>query len=114
MTNSVSSIAFVITGSLTFCLASAVSQPAYAMSCEGLTGKALGHPEIEITSVTHAAKGEESPIDHCLVRGQTASRTGLDGERYEIRFELRLPDEWNGRFVHQFNGGNDGSVEEAF
>lgn len=26
---------------------------------------------------------------------------------------MRLPDDWNGRFVHQFNGGNDGKVLAA-
>jgi feruloyl esterase len=40
-------------------------------------------------------------------------RSGIDGKSYAIQFELRLPVEWNGRFLHQVNGGNDGVVVPA-
>ena len=40
-------------------------------------------------------------------------RTGSDGKTYAIQFEIRLPAEWNGRFLHQVNGGNDGVVVPA-
>jgi len=50
---------------------------------------------------------------HCLVTGNTGARTGSDGRTYTISFEMRLPVEWNGRFLHQVNGGNDGVVVPA-
>lgn len=50
---------------------------------------------------------------HCIVTGTVNQRTGTDGKSYAIRFEMRLPAEWNGRFWHQLNGGNDGEVIPA-
>jgi feruloyl esterase len=40
-------------------------------------------------------------------------RTGTDGKSYYTGFELRLPLAWNGRFVFQGGGGNDGVVRAA-
>jgi len=40
-------------------------------------------------------------------------RTGSDGKPDETRFELRLPKDWNGRFLYQGGGGNDGVVNPA-
>ncbi|MZR14849.1 tannase/feruloyl esterase family alpha/beta hydrolase [Maritimibacter sp. DP07] len=68
---------------------------------------------VTITSTAYAPQGEESPLDHCIVQGRMAERTGTDGKDYAIRFELRLPDDWDGALVHQFNGGNDGAVVPA-
>ena len=50
---------------------------------------------------------------HCLVTGKMFERTGPDGQRYAIGFEMRLPLNWNGRFFHQGNGGLDGFVQPA-
>lgn len=86
---------------------------ANAMSC-GDIAKDGNHPSgLTISEAVATAASDDVPIAHCLVRGSTAQRKGLDGKNYAIRFELRLPDNWNGRFVHQFNGGNDGSVLPA-
>ncbi|WP_128255728.1 tannase/feruloyl esterase family alpha/beta hydrolase [Falsirhodobacter deserti] len=49
----------------------------------------------------------------CLVTGRMAEHQGQDGNSYAIRFEIALPDAWNGNFVHQFNGGADGNVVPA-
>jgi hypothetical protein len=51
--------------------------------------------------------------EHCLLTGQIAPRTGSDGKPYSIGFELRLPKAWNGRFLFQGGGGNDGAVRLA-
>lgn len=86
---------------------------ANAMSCADIA-KDGNHPSgLTINEAVATAASDEVPIAHCLVRGSTAQRKGLDGKNYSIRFELRLPDNWNGRFVHQFNGGNDGVVLPA-
>ena len=47
---------------------------------------------------------------HCLVKGEMYRRTSpQDGKSYAIGFEMRLPNDWNGRFFYQANGGIDGS-----
>lgn len=51
--------------------------------------------------------------DHCLVRGVLNKRTGVDGKPYEIRFELRLPIAWNGRYFYAGGRGVDGVVLPA-
>ena len=48
-----------------------------------------------------------------IVTREVNDRTGADGKRYAIGFEMRLPVEWNGRFLDQANGGNDGAVLPA-
>ena len=57
--------------------------------------------------------GSTTQPAHCVVRGSAAPRTGADGKPYETRFELRLPTMWNGRFLYQGGGGNDGAVAPA-
>jgi feruloyl esterase len=80
-------------------------------ACGAMAGAA---PDgVRITHAEAAAATPEIPVVHCLLRGVMAERTGSDGRPYAIRFELRLPDDWQGRFLHQFNGGNDGAVVPA-
>ncbi|NVK72022.1 MAG: tannase/feruloyl esterase family alpha/beta hydrolase [Oceanospirillaceae bacterium] len=50
---------------------------------------------------------------YCKVTGVMAQRIGSDGKFYSIQFELRLPNNWQGRFAYQFNGGVDGDVKPA-
>ncbi len=50
---------------------------------------------------------------HCRLSGKMAERIGQDGKPYHIGFELRLPAQWNGRFLYQGGGGNDGVVRPA-
>jgi feruloyl esterase len=57
--------------------------------------------------------GSASQPAQCVVRGSAAPHTGTDGKAYETRFELRLPTTWNGRFLYQGGGGNDGTVAPA-
>jgi hypothetical protein len=54
-------------------------------------------PDVTITSVTQ----ETQPAPHCKVAGVIGP---------EIRFELLLPDKWNGKFVMGGGGGFVGSV----
>ncbi|MGP6087944.1 tannase/feruloyl esterase family alpha/beta hydrolase [Antarctobacter jejuensis] len=76
--------------------------------------QALSHDGVAITGAEALPAGDDSPLPHCRVTGTMNERTGIDGMPYALDFELRLPDDWNGRFVHQFNGGNDGVVKPAF
>lgn len=52
---------------------------------------------------------------HCVVKGVMNERTSpVDGKRYAIGFEMRLPQFWNGRFLYQANGGLDGFQTAAY
>lgn len=58
--------------------------------------------------------GGQSIAEHCRVVGKMHDRTSaVDGKSYAISFEMRLPRNWNGRFLHQGNGGIDGVVHPA-
>lgn len=50
---------------------------------------------------------------HCLVRGEIEKRKGADGKDYAINFELRLPEDWNGKFLFQGGGGANGFLAPA-
>ncbi|SFH51502.1 feruloyl esterase [Palleronia marisminoris] len=90
----------------------ALAAPALAQTpCSELASVA---PEgVTVTEAAETRATDEIPVDHCLVRGTMSERTGEDGRPYALNFELRLPAEWTGRFMHQFNGGNDGEVVPA-
>ncbi|MDQ6638050.1 MAG: tannase/feruloyl esterase family alpha/beta hydrolase, partial [Pseudomonadota bacterium] len=80
--------------------------------------RALSYPRASFSAAPVGA-GELSvagkPIAaHCRVTGHLNERSGpVDGKRYAIGFEMRLPAAWNGRFFYQANGGVDGTVVAA-
>ena len=95
----------------------APSRAAALTSCETLAA-GFRHPQTSLDSATLVAEGVMkqggSPIAaHCLVKGQMHKRKGSDGRDYAIGFEMRLPQNWNGRFYYQGNGGLDGNVQPA-
>ena len=51
--------------------------------------------------------------DHCQVQGIINKRVGTDGFPYGDSFEVRLPAQWNGRFMFQGGGGTEGAVPAA-
>ena len=57
-------------------------------------------PDVRITAVTQ----ESAPAPHCKVVGVIGS---------EIGFELRLPDDWNGKFIMGGGGGFVGALHNA-
>ncbi|HYP71310.1 MAG TPA: tannase/feruloyl esterase family alpha/beta hydrolase, partial [Variovorax sp.] len=66
-----------------------------------------------IAAGTLTVAGKPVPA-HCQVRGKMFERIGpVDGQAYAIGFEMRLPNNWNGRFFYQANGGVDGSIGTA-
>src|SRR5690606_10902258 len=88
---------------------SAYAQPAPAAVCDVATFAALDLPRTRFLSAAAVHDDERAP-PHCVIRGAVNERTGQDGKPYAIGFEMRLPDDWNGRYFHQLNGGNDGTV----
>lgn len=97
-----------------------VATAATLLSCADLA-TSLALPSTSITSAVAVAEGAlvaagvTTPVPaHCLVKGKMNQRTSpVDGASYAISFEMRLPVAWNGRFLHQGNGGIDGSVVTA-
>jgi hypothetical protein len=84
-----------------------------AMSCDVADFTRLGLPATRIVSVARV-EDDARAGPHCVLRGVVNERTGTDGKPYAIGFEMRLPDEWNGRYFDQLNGGNDGAVVPAY
>ena len=80
--------------------------------CSKVTTKSLAIPGLVIGGSKMQEAGDGLP-GHCIVTGEVNDRTGADGKHYAIRFEMRLPVEWNGRFLDQPNGGTDGAVLPA-
>jgi feruloyl esterase len=80
--------------------------------CSPVTTASLSVPGVEIVASKLQEAGNGLP-KHCIVAGLANQRTGADGKSYAIQFELRLPAAWNGRFLHQVNGGTDGVVVPA-
>ena len=97
-------------------LAAATGAPLGA--CADLPSK-FSFANTTITSAAPVAAGTltvaGSPVGaHCQVRGEMYRRTSpQDGKSYAIGFEMRMPNDWNGRFFYQANGGLDGNVGTA-
>ena len=87
-------------------------------ACKDLAAKLSTLASTTISASTDVAAGTVvgglAVPAHCLVTGDMFARTSaIDGNSYAIKFEMRLPLAWNGRFFHQGNGGIDGSVVPA-
>lgn len=92
-----------------------------AARCASLQAPLLPGLVIEAPTLVPAGPAKTgtaaSPIDlpaHCLVRATFAARTGAAGQRLGIGMELRLPLEWNGRFLFQGGGGLDGVLAPSY
>lgn len=87
--------------------------------CDSLFSKLSKLPHTKINSTEWVKEGGLvlGPLtfpEHCRVAGKMHERTSpMDGKTYAISFEIRLPKNWNGRFLHQGNGGIDGVVQPA-
>jgi feruloyl esterase len=99
---------------------------AQSEACGNLKKIALDDTVIQNTQMKAAgsASRDASPMapppnaswtypEYCQVEGAIHSRTGADGKHYQIQFELRLPSNWNGKFLFQGGGGTDGQVNPA-
>lgn len=84
------------------------------VACGQLASAVKGIAALDITGTRSVDADDKGHPAHCLVTGQLNDRAGDDGKRYAIGFEMRLPQGWNQRFLHQVNGGNDGVVVPAF
>lgn len=90
--------------------------------CESLSS--LNAPRFSVDTVEWLAASQQpagqpqtraSAPAHCLFRVTLDARpSSIDGVSLGIGFELRLPLEWNGRFLFQGGGGLNGSLNPAF
>jgi hypothetical protein len=87
--------------------------------CAGLAGiKTLLNPTTAIGSArlnaAGAAQGNTPGLpEHCEVLGKMNERVGVNGQAYAIKFHLRLPSAWNGRFFFEGGGGTNGNLGAA-
>lgn len=96
-----------------------------AARCASLAGQATGNVEfgaVELVPAGPLARPAGGPPGaapapdlpgHCLVRGTIDRRVGFGGREFGIGFELRLPNDWNGRFIFQGGAGLDGQISPA-
>src|ERR1700684_3999948 len=105
----------------------AASAPQRCAALREQTGAALGEPSARILSVILNAHSEPKvdpaappwmgPLpampEHCEVIGVMRERTGADGQHYAVKYHLRLPVDWNGRFLFQGGGGTNGNLGAA-
>lgn len=83
----------------------ALPQRASPVACRRLPAALADWPGLQISQAREQpADGAGHPA-HCLVQGRLAERQGRDGRRYAIGFELRLPQGWTGRLLHQPQAG---------
>ena len=82
------------------------------IACDQITTATIGLPRVRIASAVAVDAANGLPAA-CVVTGDANARVGVDGKAYALGFEMRLPANWNGRFLHQVNGGNDGEIVPA-
>ena len=75
-------------------------------------GKLPSDDQAAFTGAYRAAADVEFGA-HCVVSGELEKRTGADGKPYYIGYQMRLPENWNGKFLFQGGGGMDGFIAPA-
>jgi hypothetical protein len=79
-----------------------------------LTAKLNPHSESKADPAAPPWAGPLPPMPaHCEVMGVMRERTGSDGQHYAVKFHMRLPTDWNGRFLFQGGGGTNGLLGAA-
>jgi len=95
----------------------AAVSPARCTALAGPTGYGVMVSEATLEAAGPMAAAPGRPAlnlpQHCRVRGMIGKRTGVGGREFGTGFELRLPSDWNGRFLFQGGGGLDGQVNPA-
>jgi len=86
-------------------------------ACADLQGFEYANTSITSASLEVAGSLKVAGQDiaaHCRITGYMYPRVSpVDGQSYQIGFEMRLPLDWNGRFLYQGNGGTDGNIATA-
>lgn len=102
------------------------AEPATLQNCDSLVEQ-FNFDDTTITSATLVAAGDIdydgrgemfTAPEHCVITGEMEPRLGkglqeAEDQTYAIKFEMRLPTDWSGRYLYQANGGLDGRVNKA-
>ncbi|CCA92157.1 tannase/feruloyl esterase family alpha/beta hydrolase [Novosphingobium sp. PP1Y] len=68
----------------------------------------------EAATVGGTGPDAQTPLPpHCLVEGYYGEHEGLVGGPYRTGFRMRLPLDWNGRFLFEGGGGSNGVIRDA-
>ena len=94
------------------------SQLSFQAACTTLSMQSREGGRIVATEIVPAGTvpvwGAQSPVPaHCKVQAELNERIGIDDKPYAIGIELRLPENWNKRFLFQGGGGTDGVLGAA-
>ncbi len=108
-TASLAVLAFSLPASSGAQVAQASDGPSFEQMCRVSAG-AMGEAELTSATLIEAADGLPR---HCLIEGVITRRIGAGDVEYGIGFELRLPQDWNGRYLLQGGGGLNGAVRPA-
>jgi len=84
-----------------------------AVAKRALAGGRIVSAEFVAQGSVQSFEGSVAVPGHCKVQAKLNERTGVDGKPYAIGMELRLPKNWNGRFLFQGGGGTDGRLMPA-
>jgi hypothetical protein len=88
--------------------------------CSQITAtKGLPNPSTSISNsrwnAASEAKGNVPALpEHCEVAGKMNDRDGVNGQHYAIKFHMRLPAAWNGKFFFEGGGGANGNLGAAY
>ncbi len=84
---------------------------AHAQTCDALKGYAVPASAIALPTrgavVKSAGHAQSKGVAYCKIKGEIAS---VDPHAQAIRFELNVPEKWNGKAVHYGGGGFDGAL----
>ena len=123
-------LALAVTANLSLAQNDVPTQGAACQGLKQLTGAALADPTaiVEQADLRAASAGGPTPgaaaggrggppvgpmPAHCEILGKMQEHSGPNGQTYAIRFHLRMPTAWNGRFFFQGGGGTDGNIGAA-
>jgi feruloyl esterase len=94
--------------------------PAAPAACEALARAAFPDATTRLTAETLTEAGpigRDGPFGpapvaprHCHVIGKMQERKGAFGQTYAVGFQVRLPENWNGRLFFEGGGGSDGAL----
>lgn len=107
------------TAILAACGGTAVVAPKQ-MACNEITTATLGIPNLSITASNSVAASATTGTavsypSHCQVLGTINQRTGVDGNSYAIKIDIRLPTSgWNGKFFYSGDAGLAGEFNDVY
>jgi poly(3-hydroxybutyrate) depolymerase len=84
-----------------------------------LTGTQLPNAATVLETATYnTARAAQGPApaapEHCELIGNINARVGFNSMHFAIRFHMRLPANWNGKFFFEGGGGSNGNLGAAF